>query len=79
MRERIRGTDAASAAGGEWPNPQTLRVTPAMAAGVSKKLWSMVDVVKMVDAYEAAERLNWPVTEALHLRLSLLLGGVGKG
>jgi IS1 family transposase len=32
---------------------QTLRVTPAMAAGVSKTLWSMDDVVAMVEAWEA--------------------------
>ena len=34
---------------------QTLRVTPAMAAGVSKTLWSMDDVVKMVEELEAAQ------------------------
>lgn len=31
---------------------QTLRVTPAMAAGVSDKLWEMTDVAKMVDDWE---------------------------
>ncbi len=31
---------------------QTLRVTPAMAAGVTDKLWDMTDVVKMIDAWE---------------------------
>ncbi|MDX2144700.1 MAG: IS1 family transposase [Rhodospirillaceae bacterium] len=31
---------------------QTLRVSPAMAAGVTDKLWSMEDVVRMVEAYE---------------------------
>lgn len=34
---------------------QTLRVTPAMAAGVSQKLWSMEDVVRIVDEWEAAQ------------------------
>jgi hypothetical protein len=32
----------------------SLRVTPAMAAGVSKTLWSVDDVVKVVEAWEAA-------------------------
>ena len=36
---------------------QTLRMTPAMAAGVSKVLWSMDDVVAVVEAWEA-ERDN---------------------
>jgi len=31
---------------------QTLRVTPAMAAKVTDKLWDMTDVVKMIDAWE---------------------------
>jgi len=30
---------------------QSLRMTPAMAAGVSKTLWTMEDVVRMIDAY----------------------------
>jgi hypothetical protein len=32
---------------------QTLRVTPAMAAGVSHKLWSIYDIVLMATAKEA--------------------------
>jgi hypothetical protein len=28
---------------------QTLKVTPAMAAGVTKRLWEMSDVVEMVE------------------------------
>jgi len=32
----------------------TLRVTPAMAARVSKTLWSMMDVVRVVDEWELA-------------------------
>lgn len=33
---------------------QTTRVTPAMAAGVTNKLWDMLDVVKVVEEWEAS-------------------------
>lgn len=33
---------------------QTLRVTPAMAAGVSKKLWEMSDIVAMLEEWESS-------------------------
>jgi hypothetical protein len=33
---------------------QTLRTTPAMAAGVTKKLWEMTDVVDVLEAWEAS-------------------------
>jgi HSP20 family molecular chaperone IbpA len=32
---------------------QTLKVSPAMAAGVTDRLWEMVDVVDVLDAFEA--------------------------
>jgi hypothetical protein len=32
---------------------KTLKMTPAMAAGVSQTLWSMTDIVRVVD-WEAA-------------------------
>ena len=32
---------------------QTLRTTPAMAAGVTKRLWEMTDVVDVLEAFEA--------------------------
>lgn len=35
---------------------QTLRVTPAMAAGVTKTLWALEDIVRMVDEWEAARK-----------------------
>ena len=34
---------------------QTLRVTPAMAAGVTDKLWEIGDIVALIEAKEAAE------------------------
>jgi hypothetical protein len=33
---------------------QTLRMTPAMAAGVTKKLWEMSDMVQVLEDWEAA-------------------------
>jgi hypothetical protein len=35
---------------------QTLKVSPAMAAGVSDRLWEMVDVVDVLDAFEAQRK-----------------------
>jgi hypothetical protein len=32
---------------------QTLRVTPAMAAGVTDRVWEMGDLVEMLEAFEA--------------------------
>jgi hypothetical protein len=32
---------------------RTLRMTPAMAAGVSKRLWEIGDIAALVDAAEA--------------------------
>ena len=32
---------------------QTLKVTPAMAAGVTSKLWEMSDMVKVLEDWEA--------------------------
>lgn len=31
---------------------QSLRVTPAMAAGISKRLWSIEDIVKLLEERE---------------------------
>jgi hypothetical protein len=33
---------------------QTLKITPAMAAKVTPKLWEMSDMVKVLEAWEAA-------------------------
>jgi hypothetical protein len=35
---------------------QTLKISPAMAAGVTGKLWSLEDVVAITDEYEAAQK-----------------------
>jgi hypothetical protein len=35
---------------------QTLKVTPAMAAGVSDRLWEMKDLVEMPEAFEASQQ-----------------------
>ena len=34
---------------------KTLRVTPAMAAGVTDKPWGIGDIVKVLEVWEAAE------------------------
>jgi hypothetical protein len=33
----------------------SLRVTPAMAVGVSDKLWSLAEMARIVDEWEAAQ------------------------
>ena len=35
---------------------QTLKITPAMAAGVTDKLWEMADMVKVLEDWEAAQK-----------------------
>ncbi len=35
---------------------RTLRVTPAMAAGVTNRLWEVADIVALVEAAEAPAR-----------------------
>jgi hypothetical protein len=34
---------------------QTLKISPAMAAGVTNRLWEMKDVVEMIEAWEAVQ------------------------
>jgi hypothetical protein len=42
---------------------QTLRVSPAMAAGVTTRLWEMSDVVEMLEEWEAENARIKPVFE----------------
>jgi hypothetical protein len=35
---------------------QALKMSPAMAAGVTKRLWEMKDVVEMLEAWETSNR-----------------------
>ena len=37
---------------------QTLRVTPAMAAGVSDTLWSLDDMVRVVDEWQTTQHIT---------------------
>jgi hypothetical protein len=46
---------------------QTLKVTPAMAAGVTPKLWEMPDMVKLLEDWEALQTY----TQTLKPRLML--------
>jgi hypothetical protein len=39
---------------------QTLRVSPAMAAGVSDRLWSVEDIVALIDAAETEPKKRGP-------------------
>jgi hypothetical protein len=37
---------------------QSLRVTPAMAAGVTTKLWSLTDMARVIEDWEAARAVK---------------------
>ena len=39
---------------------KTLRVSPAMAAGVTDRLWDMTDIVALIDANEPAQKKRGP-------------------
>ena len=42
---------------------QTLKMTPAMAAGVTTKLWEVSDIVAMVEAWEANQETTYEVAK----------------
>jgi hypothetical protein len=37
---------------------QTIKMTPAMTAGVTKRLWEMSDIVDMLEAWESLPQSN---------------------
>ena len=39
---------------------KTLRVTPAMAAGITNRLWSLEDLVAKIDAMAPAAKMRGP-------------------
>lgn len=49
---------------------QTLKMSPAMAAGVTDRLWEMNDLVEMIEAFEAKEKRDTkPIFEVLGWRI----------
>lgn len=49
---------------------QTLKVSPAMAAGVTDRLWEMTDIVEVIEAWEAKEkRDDAPIFEAVEWKI----------
>jgi IS1 family transposase len=66
---------------------QTLKVSPAMAAGVTDRLWEMIDVVDMLDAFEAKrkraakpifEAVQWAIGGGWYVRATLTDGTVKR-
>ena len=51
---------------------KSLRVTPAMAAGVTDRLWEMADIVKVVEDQEAAtaSKVRGPVQKARSIKFN---------
>src|ERR1700691_133301 len=66
---------------------QTLKVSPAMAAGVTDRLWEMTDVVDVLDAFEAKRKrkpkvdfeiVEWAVTGGFFIRATFADGAVER-
>jgi hypothetical protein len=66
---------------------QTLKVSPAMAAGVTDRLWEMVDVVDVLDASEAKRKRaakaifeieRWAIGGGYYVRATLTDGTVDR-
>jgi IS1 family transposase len=66
---------------------QTLKVSPAMAAGVTDRLWEMTDVVDMLDAFEAKRKREpkhtfeideWKIGGGFYVRATLEDGTVER-
>ena len=64
---------------------QTLKVSPAMAAGVTDRLWEMVDVVDVLDAFAAKRKRGakpifevgkWAIGGGYYVRATLLDGTI---
>ena len=50
---------------------QTLRVTPAMEAGVTDRLWSLEDIVALVEANEPPPKKRGPLQEEKRKRQAI--------
>jgi hypothetical protein len=48
---------------------QTLKVTPAMAAGVTEKLWEVADIVGVVEAWEAEQAASGTLYKVESVRI----------
>lgn len=60
---------------------QTLKVTPAMAAGVTNRLWDIHDVVALLEAYRAeqAEAAKVEAREKRERSYNTFGGALGGG
>jgi hypothetical protein len=64
---------------------KTLKVTPAMAAGVTDKLWEMTDIVDVIDSFEGSrsrkpifEVEKWAIGESYYVRVTFPDGTTDK-